>query len=74
MRTLAFLVATCAAFSPPASLLQRPVVRRAAAPAMQMPPAATELLALLGKAPDQIQFQLVMDAIDELYDVREVNF
>ena len=74
MRLFAFLVAPCAAFSPPASLLQRPAVRRAAAPAMQMPPAATELLALLGKAPDQIQFQLVMDAIDELYDVREVNF
>ena len=55
MHALCFLVATCAAFSPTASLLQRPAVRRAAAPAMQMPPAASELLALLGRAgPDPV--------------------
>ena len=70
---MALLLASCAAFSPPASL-HRTAVRRAVAPSMQMPPAASELLGLLGRAPEQIQFKLVMDAVEELYDVREVNF
>ena len=70
MRTLAFLVATCAAFSPPASLLQRPAVG-AAAPASDAA-RPTSCWRCSARA-DQIQFQLVMDAIDEL-DVREVNF
>ena len=41
---------------------------------MQMPMAATQLVTLIGRAPNEIQFQLVMDAIAELYDVREVPF
>ena len=34
---------------------------------MAMPMAATQLVPLLGRAPEEIEFQLVMDAIEELY-------
>lgn len=50
-----------------------PAATRAAV-RMQMPIAATQLVTLIGRAPDQITFQLTMDAVAELYDVREVPF
>ena len=48
--------------------LPRPLI------AMQMPQAAVQLLTYIGRAPEEISFQLVMDAVDELYDVYEVDF
>lgn len=41
---------------------------------MDMPMAATQLVTLIGRAPQEIGFQLVMDAVSELYEVKEVPF
>ncbi len=41
---------------------------------MQMPPAAANLMSLLKDRQKEISFSLVMETIDELYDVREVGF
>jgi hypothetical protein len=49
-------------------------IARAVPAFMEMPVAATQLTTLLGRAPEQIEFQMVMDAIEELYDVSEVEF
>ena len=56
----------------PARLL--PHQPRAATPHLQAGMNAFQLVTLIGRAPEQIGFQLVMDAIEELYDVSEVPF
>ena len=80
---MAALLVSCSAFRLPLAVpwpdhaattsastlaLPRPLV------AMQMPQAAVQLVTLIGRAPEEISFQLVMDAVDELYDVYEVGF
>jgi hypothetical protein len=55
-------------------LAAMPSRTRTAPVAMQMPAAATQLVTLLGRAPEEIQFSLVMDAVEELYEVSEVPF
>ena len=79
------MLVSCSAFQLPQAL-PRPGGAASATPAttlkalprpliaMQMPQAAVQLLTYIGRAPEEISFQLVMDAVDELYDVYEVDF
>ena len=65
MAAMATILATCAALQAPLGSRIGASRLQATAPRMQMPQAATQLVTLLGRAPEQIEFSLVMDAISE---------
>ena len=49
-------------------------MRRSSSVRCDMPPSASRLLSLLKDKQSEITFPLVMDTIDELYEVKEVGF
>ena len=71
--SLCCLVAGGSAFSLASAASPRTVARHVA-PTLNMPQSATLLVSLIGRTNEQIEFPLVMSAIDELYEVNEVPF
>ena len=71
------LVASCSAFQLAPSAARTPPLAstvRCGDAVAQMPQAALQLVTLIGRAPEEISFQLTMDAIEELYDVTPKPF
>ena len=73
---LSALFISCDAFHLPAAApsILRGGNSRSSPPNAQFGMAAVQLVTLIGRAPEEISFELVMDAIEELYDVTPVGF
>ena len=66
---------SAAAFSTPSlHVSPQAQVRRHAAVNLQVGAAAMQLMMFIGRAPDEISFQLTMDAVEELYEYSDVPF